>query len=159
MARSEISPDKATQDGTLTHEIRVGWADCDPAHIAYTGRIPWFALESIDCWWEHYLGHGWYQIKHDLGMGTPFVHLSVDFRSPVTPRHRLICKARPTRLGKTSIGFEVKGYQNDVLCFEGRFVSVFVMDATFSKIPAPEEIENIVRPMLNPDTQQTLDGN
>lgn len=27
---------------------RVGFGDCDPAQIAYTGRIPDFALEAID---------------------------------------------------------------------------------------------------------------
>ena len=35
---------------TFVHEIRVGWGDCDPAKIAYTGRLPAFALEAIDAW-------------------------------------------------------------------------------------------------------------
>ena len=78
----------AGQD-TFIHEIRVGWGDCDPARIAYTGRLPAFALEAIDAWWEHQLGgDGWYQMELDRGTGTPFVHMSIDFRSPVTPRHR-----------------------------------------------------------------------
>jgi hypothetical protein len=41
-------PQQRTQTKTFTHAIRVGWADCDPARIAYTGRIPYFALEAID---------------------------------------------------------------------------------------------------------------
>ena len=130
------------------HEIRVGWADCDPANIAYTGRIPEFALEAIDVWWEHHLGHGWYQINRDLGFGTPFVHLSVDFRKPITPDHKLICVVNPNRLGTTSVGFNVMGYQDDALCFEGNFVCVFVKASTMQKIPAPEQVEAIIRPLL-----------
>lgn len=131
------------------HEIRVGWADCDPANIAYTGRIPAFALEAIDVWWEHHLGHGWYQINRDLGLGTPFVHLSVDFRSPITPDHRLICVVNPNKLGTTSVGFSVMGYQDNVLCFEGNFVCVFVKAPGLGKIPVPKQVETIIRPLLN----------
>ncbi len=133
------------------HEIRVPWADCDPARIAYTGRLPYFALDAIDAWWEHHLGGGWYHLELDLGFGTPFVHLSLDFVSPVTPRHRLICKVWPTRLGTKSIGFRVDGYQDGTLCFKGRFVNVFTVSETFELRPAPPEIRALVEPLLRPD--------
>ena len=98
----------ASGSAVFEHEIRVGWGDCDPARIAYTGRLPVFALEAIDAWWEHVLGgDGWYQLELDRGFGTPFVHLSLDFRAPVTPRHRLKCEVWPTRLGRTSISFRM----------------------------------------------------
>ena len=35
-------------DNAHRHVIRVTWGDCDPARIAYTGRLPVFALEAID---------------------------------------------------------------------------------------------------------------
>lgn len=140
-------------NGLLHYEIRVGWADCDPADIAFTGRIPSWALEAIDYWWEHHLGHGWFQMRKDLGMGTPFVHMDLDFRSPITPRHRLICAVKPVRLGTSSISFSVKGYQDDVLCFEGTFVSVFVQPPGLNKIPAPKEIEAMVRNMISADME------
>jgi acyl-CoA thioesterase FadM len=94
------------------HTIRVGWGDCDPARIAYTARLPAFALEAIDAWWEHHLGGGWYQMELDHGFGTPFVSMQIDFVGPVTPRHRLVCAVSPTRLGTTSIGFRVIGRQD-----------------------------------------------
>ena len=37
----------------FVHFVRVGWGDCDPARIAFTGRLAAFALEAIDAWWEH----------------------------------------------------------------------------------------------------------
>ena len=131
------------------HEIRVAWGDCDPARIAYTARIPWWALDAINAWWEAHLdGDGWYQMELDRGVGTPFVHMSLDFRSPVTPRHRLICKVAPTRLGTSSIEFRVEGWQGGKLCFEGRFVCVFIVPIEIRPQPAPADIRAIVEPLI-----------
>ena len=64
----------ATNSG-FRHTRRVAWGDCDPARIAYSGRVPDFALEAIDAFWEHHLdGEGWFQLVLDRGIGTPFVH-------------------------------------------------------------------------------------
>lgn len=132
------------------HEIRITWGDCDPAKIVYTGRIPVFALESINAWWEHHTGDGWYQMELDRNFGTPFVHMSLDFRAPMTPRHRLICEVWPVRLGNSSIEFSVIGRQDKVLCFEGKFVSVFMTADTFKPQSPPIDIRAIVEPLLRP---------
>jgi 4-hydroxybenzoyl-CoA thioesterase len=128
----------------FTHVVRVGWGDCDPALIAYTGRLPVFALEAIDAWWEHHLGQGWYQMELDRGLGTPFVHLSLDFRAPVTPRHRLECRTWPVALGGTSVTFRVDGVQDGVVCFSGRFVCVFVVPKALTKRTPPEEVRALI---------------
>ena len=132
-------------DGAYAHEIRVTWGDCDPARIAYTARLPWFALDAINGWWEEKLGGGWYQMELDHGLGTPFVRLEMDFRKPVTPRHRLICHTWPERLGGTSITFRVDGEQDGRLCFSTRTVSVFVDPAEFTKRSPPENVRELVR--------------
>lgn len=133
------------------HEIHVTWGDCDPARIAYTGRLPEFALLAINAWWEHVLGgDGWYQMEMDRGFGTPFVHLSLDFRSPVTPRNRLMCEVWPTELGTKSIAFRVVGRQAGVTCFDGRFVCVFTESGSVRTRPAPPDIRAIVEPLLRP---------
>lgn len=133
------------------HEIRVTWGDCDPARIAYTARIPSWALDAINGFWEHVLdGDGWYQMELDRGYGTPFVHMSLDFSHPVTPRHKLICTVVPTRLGTSSIEFRVQGFQDGILCFTGTFVCVFTNSDSFTKRAAPEEIRAIVEPLLEP---------
>jgi 4-hydroxybenzoyl-CoA thioesterase len=38
----------AAAHAPFVHRIRVRWADCDPASIAYTGQLPRFALEAIE---------------------------------------------------------------------------------------------------------------
>ena len=135
----EIRQDIA-RSGVFTHAIKVRWADCDPARIAYTGRIPNFALEAIEEWWGSQIGMDWYHGNIDRDIGTPFVHLSVDFRSPVTPRHLLICEVALVHVGESSVRFSVRGKQDGVLCFEGEFVEVFVQAEAHRKITIPGEI-------------------
>lgn len=126
------------------HEIRVTWGDCDPANIVYTARLPWFALDAINAWWEEHAGGGWFQLELDRGVGTPFVSMNMDFRAPVTPRHRLNCEVWPTRLGTTSIEFCVVGRQAGRICFEGKFVSVFIEPGKFAKTLPPDDIRELV---------------
>jgi len=132
----------------LEHTIRVGWSDCDPANIAFTGRIPYFALEAIDAWWEDTVGDDWFRMNVDDNIGTPFVHLSLDFHSPVTPRHKLLCKVSLVRLGKSSVRFSVRGFQNEILCFTGEFVEVFVDARALTKTGIPVQFKSLLEARL-----------
>ncbi len=132
------------------HDIRVTWGDCDPAKIVYTARLPWFALDAINGWWEHHTGDGWFQMELDRNLGTPFVSMRMDMSHPVTPRHVLRCKVWPNRLGETSVGFRVEGYQDGTLCFDGDFVCVFIVAKEFRKTRPPEEIRALVQAHLIP---------
>jgi len=147
----DASAPPAVASTGFVHEIRVGWGDCDPARIAYTGRLPDFALRAIEAWWEHHLGGGWYHLELDRNIGTPFVHLSLDFRAPVTPRHPLICEVAPVRLGDTSVRFRVRGRQDGTLCFEGHFVSVFSKVGVLETIPMPAEVRAALEPLVESD--------
>jgi acyl-CoA thioesterase FadM len=130
----------AGRAGTFTHDIVVRWSDCDPARIAFTGRIPYFALEAIDAWWKAHVGADWFEMNLDRDIGTPFVHMSLDFRLPVTPRALLRCSVRMVRLGESSIRFRVEGRQGGNLCFEGEFVEVFVETSAHRKRTVPADI-------------------
>ncbi|MCC6000520.1 MAG: acyl-CoA thioesterase [Pararhodobacter sp.] len=142
-------------DAPFRHEIRVGWGDCDPARIAYTARLPAFALDAIDAFWEHHLGGGqgggWYHMELDLGFGTPFVGMSLDFRAPVTPRHRLVCTVWPQRLGRSSITFRVEGHQDGILCFEGQFTNVFTHAGRLETREPPAEVRRLIEGLIPSD--------
>ena len=136
----------------FVHPINVTWGDCDPARIAYTARLPAFALEAINGWWEAHLdGDGWYQMELDRNVGTPFVGLEMTFLSPVTPRHPLLCETFPAHLGTKSITFVVKGRQDGTLCFEGRFTSVFTIADQFKSQSAPADLRAIITPLIRAD--------
>ena len=131
------------------YPINVTWGDCDPARIAYTARLPAFALEAINGWWEAHLdGDGWYQMELDRNVGTPFVKLAMEFSSPVTPRHTLMCEVFPTRLGDKSITFTVKGSQDGTLCFAGSFTCVFTIADQFKSQSAPADLRAIIEPLI-----------
>lgn len=131
------------------HPVNVTWGDCDPARIAYTARLPYFSLDAINAWWEaHFDGDGWFQMEIDRNVGTPFVRMELDFRSPVTPRHMLMCETYPTRLGDKSITFAVKGCQNEVLCFEGNFTCVFTIADQFKSQRAPDYMRHVIEPLI-----------
>lgn len=131
----------------FVHPVNVTWADCDPAKIAYTARLPYFALDAINAWWEAHLGgDGWYQMELDRNVGTPFVRMEMTFRSPVTPRHTLLCETYPVKLGSKSITFAVNGRQDDALCFEGTFTSVFTIADQFKSQTVPNDLRALIEP-------------
>ena len=131
------------------YPVNVTWGDCDPAKIAYTARLPAFALEAINGWREAHLdGDGWYQMELDRNVGTPFVKMEMEFFSPVTPRHTLMCETFPTRLGNKSISFTVRGRQDDTLCFEGSFTCVFTIADAFQSQTVPDELRAIIEPQV-----------
>ena len=136
-------------DNAFTHEIRVSWGHCDPARIAYTGHIPWFAIDAIDAWWDAKLGTGgFFHLEIDRNTGTPFVHLSMDFHAPITPRHRLICHVWPVKIGTKSITFRVDGSQDGTHCFSGSFTCVFTIADAYQSQPAPADIRALIEPYL-----------
>ncbi len=133
----------------FSHSIKVRWADCDPANIVYTGNLANFALEAIDAWWEKHTGSDWYEMNIDRNIGLPFVHMSIDFISPVTPKHLLECEVKLIKLGTNSIRFAVKGYQNNALCFSGEFVEAFVNAKAHKKAPMPDDFRQQLISLLN----------
>lgn len=135
-----------TLSAPFVHKVRVRWGDCDPAAIAYTPNIPAWALEAIDAWWEHQTGIDWYHLNIDRGISTPFVHMSMDFRSPVTPRDTLECEVVLISFGNSSVRHRVSGYQRGVLCFDGEFVSVFADTKKMTpRTPPPDLLSALQR--------------
>lgn len=131
-------------DTMFSYERTVHWSDCDPANMVFTGKIPYFALDAIDSWWEEKVGDDWFRLNVDRNIGLPFVHISVDFKKPVTTRAKLICTVELIKLGSSSVRFHVVGKQNDELCFEGQFVEVFVQANTHTKISIPEPYKSLL---------------
>lgn len=104
------------------------WGDSDPARMVYTARFPDFALRAIDAWLMANAGVNFYTMNVDWGIGTPFVHLECDFRSPATPRDALLIAVEVEKVGATSLTYRVAATieEDGRLCFEGRFVCVCV---------------------------------
>ena len=123
----------------FVHRRRIQWADTDAANIVYTGRFPNFALDAIDAWFVARLDTDWYRLHNDHGGGTPFVHMSMDFRSPLTPRDELSTSVLLTEVGRSTLHFRIIGRTGDRrVAFEGRFVCAFVDRAPSRSTAIPE---------------------
>ncbi len=131
---------RPTDTTPFVYRRPIRWADTDAAAIAYTARIPEFCMEALEAWFRERLGIGWYEMNRDLGIGTPFVHLSVDFRAPLTPRDGLAIRVLVRRVGGASVRFALEGRiaEGGRLAFEGNFVCSFVEAAAMKPIPIPE---------------------
>ncbi|NKB76229.1 MAG: acyl-CoA thioesterase [Gammaproteobacteria bacterium] len=129
--------------------VTVGWGDCDPAQIAYTARIPAWALTAIEAWYVHCFSVNWFDMNIHRGIGTPFVSLGCDFRSPVTTNYPLKMTVYVSRLGNASLSHLVEGFQNNVLCFTAKTTAAFADAKKMESMPIPKNmrlnIENYVR--------------
>ena len=81
------------------HARRIRWGESDPARIVYTARFLDFAMDAIEAFFTDRLGASFYEFNMDHGLGTPFVHVELDFRSPLTPRDTLVPFLRRARPG------------------------------------------------------------
>lgn len=129
---------------TFEHQTLIHWGDCDPANIVYTGRIPNFCLDAIDAYLGDRAGGGWFIQENDNNMGMPFVRMEIDFRHPVTPRHPLVCRVWPAKIGTSSVTFRVEGRQDGVVCFEGLFIEVVTVADKFAKQPIPDHLRSVL---------------
>lgn len=130
------------------YTYHVGFADCDPAGIAYTGALVNAALRAVDRFLSDVTGgRGWYTMSVDMNLGLPFVHLDVDFVSPVRGDADLDCEVSVTRLGDTSCGIRVTGWQAGTRCFTLDTVSVMTVPGK-GKHPLPDWLRSALEPYL-----------
>ena len=137
---NEPEPTPEPVERPYRFEHRIFWSDVDLAQIVYTGNIPNLGLKTIDAFWQDLVGADWATLNLDHGIATPFVHLAVDIKAPVTFRAPLVASLHVTHIGDSSLTFEIDGHQEAKLCFASRFVCVFVLAADFQKISIPPNI-------------------
>jgi 4-hydroxybenzoyl-CoA thioesterase len=105
--------------GPIVARRTIAFGDCDPAGIAYTPRLVAICLEAIDEAWKVILdGEGWFELTADHGRGSPFVSIAMEFTAPVTPRTPLDLEVRLSRVGQTSLTFEVAAIQDGGECYK-----------------------------------------
>ncbi len=118
---------------------RVGFGDCDPAGIAFTGRLVDFAIDAIEQFWEHILdGRGWLRLQRELGVAMPFVRMESHFESPVHPSQKMQHIVIPVSVGDSSVALRVTGWQAERRCYAVQTVSVCVAAKTLVKCSIPE---------------------
>ena len=145
----DIIPPAGDCPAPLRYTIDVGWGDCDPAQIAYTGRIPEWGLRAIENWYRQWLGADWYDINLKQGLGTPFVALDCQFTRPITPESKLDTITYVTRLGEKSVSHKVTGFQDQELCFTLNTTAAFVDARSMSSVSIPSQARQRIQQYID----------
>ena len=123
---------------TLRRKIK--WGESDPAGIVYTPRFHDYLMEAIDAWLETVIGIDWFRLNTEMGLGSPMVHTSIDYHSPVRPGDILDVKVTLDHIGSSAYTLEIGGYKADgTHVFQGKAVSVVISRETWKSHPMPDE--------------------
>ena len=141
----DLHPLKPTEP--FVHRRQISWGDTDTARIVYTARIPHFAMEAIEAWFVDRVGTGFYDLATEHRLGTPFVHIELDFRSPMTPRDRIATTVLLERMGRSSLTFGLTSHAEAEgrLCWSGRFICVYTNPETYKSVEVPERFRDALR--------------
>lgn len=115
----------------------VPWGHCDPAGIIYTPRALDFALETIDGWQRHFLGHDWRTLL-ERELGLPAVRAEVEFITPFRAGDEIELGVEVTRLGRASIEFLITARAADgAELYRATLVMVLVTAEPYRATPWP----------------------
>jgi acyl-CoA thioesterase FadM len=123
----------------FVYRTAVTWGDMDSAAIAYTGRFSHWILEAVEMFMRERVGADWYMINLDHKIGTPFVNMNINFRSPVTPREDLMIEVLVKRTGNSAVTcqFVGRGDKTNEYRFDAEATFVFANSGTMKKILIP----------------------
>ena len=92
---------------TFTHRHKVGFADVDPAGIVFYPRYFEMINATIEDWFRS-LEYGFVQMILKDGFGVPTATIQVDFKAPSRLDDLVELELDVVRLGRSSIGLEIR---------------------------------------------------
>lgn len=126
------------------------WGDTDSAQIVYTVRFVDYAMDAIDLWFREVMQLDWYRMNTEMDMGTPFVKIDMDIKSPLTPEDQLEVRVLVENMGRSSLTFDVQGRRNGAdISFESRFICSMVRKSTMRSIEIPAHLRRNVEAYMS----------
>ena len=129
----------------FVHWRTITFGDTDAAAIVYTPNFSNYCMEAAEIWFQECLRIDWYLINTNFGMGTPVVHMEIDFISSLKSNDLLGVKVEVERIGKSTITLVLKGerkrnQENELVnCFNAKFIFCFTSLKANGAIPIPNE--------------------
>jgi 4-hydroxybenzoyl-CoA thioesterase len=124
----------------FTRSRRVVYGECGAGGTVYAPKVFEYVIEAIGEWYEEVPGISWTTLISERRQGTPWVVAACDYLRPVACGGTVAIGVRVDRVGKSSVGFAVTGYEGGKPCFDARLTSCFIdQDAGFRPMPIPEE--------------------
>jgi 4-hydroxybenzoyl-CoA thioesterase len=125
----------------FTRQRRVIYGECGVSGTVYTPRVFDYIVETIGEWYEEIPRISWLEMAVSRNEGTPFVSAHCKYLRPMVPGEAITIGIWINRLGVSSIGFAVAGFDARGLpCFEARLVACYTdYENGFKSMPVPEE--------------------
>lgn len=127
-----------------THIRTIRFGDTDAAAIVYTPNFTNYCMEAAENWFKQYLDVDWYTLNTDHGMGTPIVHMEIDFFAPLIGSDQLGTCVEVEKVSNSTITLNFRGEKiskdqdDNVHCFNAKFVFCFTSIKAGGAIPIPQ---------------------
>ncbi|GLI39290.1 acyl-CoA thioesterase [Geobacter hydrogenophilus] len=141
----EPFPSRVQSDGVpFTVRRRVAYGDCTLSGTVYAPRLLNYAVEAAGEWYRETLGISWRE-QCILQRGAPFREVWCERLAPLVPGQVITMAVGIPRLGKSSIGYEVAGYDDrGEPCFHAEMSACYISEETgsFKVIPFPDDMRS-----------------
>lgn len=123
-------------------EHRVCYGECGISGKIHPPKLLECAIETVGEWYGKYLGISW--LEQCLRQrGTPFLNIRFEYPRPVALGERIALTVGISRLGRSSIAYEVIGYDaRGERCFAAWMAACYISEesGTPRPIPFPAEL-------------------
>lgn len=125
------------------YEHTVKFGETDAAAMVYTPRFADYCMEAAEVWFREYLDFDWYEINTSRGMGTPVVHMEMDFKLALKGADVIGVEVLVAHLGVKSITLLFSGRKLNEdgsvgESFSGRFVYCITSQSAGGAIAIPD---------------------
>ncbi|MCP3674187.1 MAG: acyl-CoA thioesterase [Gammaproteobacteria bacterium] len=133
------------KESPYIHWRTISFGDTDAAGIVYTTRYTDYCMDASEFWFREYLDCDWYEININQGMGTPVVHMELDFTASLVGSDKLAVVVRVAKIGRSTVTLEYEGLRkksdnNDLVpVFTAKFIHCFYSKELDSAIPIPKK--------------------
>jgi 4-hydroxybenzoyl-CoA thioesterase len=158
-------PDPSQKPRSYQTQVRVRFADCDPAGIVFYPRYFEMFNGVVEDWFRSELHASFTEIVSKRGWGLPTVHLEVDFVAPSRFDETLLATLTVNSLGTSSVGLDIvlrgpdrrsdrSSDKEDRV--RGKVVLVLIDRAAHRAIPWPEELRARILAFQTNDSLQEI---
>lgn len=130
----------AIPEGAFTVRRNIRFADSDPAGIVFYAEFFRMFNDLFEDWLIERLGIDFARQFQEEQRMFPLVHVEVDFKEARRMGQTMDLSLILTRLGRSSISYDVVGHDGDLEILRGSFVTVVASKQTMSTIDIPPDI-------------------
>ncbi|MGQ0663273.1 MAG: acyl-CoA thioesterase [Pseudomonadota bacterium] len=137
------------QAKTFVRRRRLAWGEADPSGTLYAPQALDFAIQTIEALWIEALGRPFRDLHQRHGKGWPWVHVSLDFASPLLAGQEFDVQVTLEKIGATSLAYRVEGAAPDgTALFRLKMVAATIDHSTLKSAPLPDDIRTALAPYV-----------